>query len=105
MTNRKSDSPEADQMTRLIICKLCHETLEDPIILPCFKTICSKHLLNEASNFKCGLCENSHDKTVDKFPVNEELNELVQICDEYVNLNMVDLGADYRIAQKINVNI
>ena len=60
-----------------LICKFCHETLEDPIILPCGKTIWSKHLLNEINNFKCNLCENSHNKSVDKFPVNEELNELV----------------------------
>ena len=86
-------------MKRLIICKLCHETLEDPIILPCGETICSIHLINETSIFKCGLCDNSHDKTVDKFPVNEMANELVQICDDYVDLNLVDLGADYNCAK------
>ena len=78
MTKRKIESTEKDQMKRLIICKLCHETLEDAIILPCGKTICSKHLLNETNNFKCHLCDNSHDKTLDKFPFNEELNDLVQ---------------------------
>ena len=97
--NRKSDSSEKDRMKRLIICKFCYETLEEPIVLPCGKTICSKHLLNEANSFKCDLCDNSHDKTADKFPVNEALNELVQICDDYVDLNSIDLGKDYKLAK------
>ena len=87
-------------MKRLIICKLCHETLEDPIILPCGKTICSKHLDNETNNFKCGLCDNSHDKTVDKFPVNEELNEFVQICDDYDDFNSIEFGPEYKLAKE-----
>ena len=98
--NIKSESIEKDRMKRLIICKLCHETLEDPIILPCGKTICSKHLLDEANNFKCGLFDNSHDKTTYKFAVNEELNELVQICDEYVNLNSIVLRKEYKLAKE-----
>ena len=100
MSERKSESTEEDRMKRLIICKLCHETLEDPIILPCFKTICSKHLLNETNSFKCGLCDNSHDKTLDKFPVNQTVNELLQICDDYVDLNSINLGKDYNLAKE-----
>ena len=50
-------------------------------------------------NFKCNLCDNLHDKTVDKFPVNEELNELVQICDDYVDLNSIDLGKEYKLVK------
>ena len=99
MFKRKNESTEEDRMKRLIICKLCHETLEDPIILPCGKTICSKHLDNETNNFICNLCDNLHNKAVDKFPVNEIANELVQICDDYVDLNLVDLGADYNCAK------
>jgi len=89
-------------MKRLIICKICHETLESPIILPCGRTICSKHLFSEMSNsvFKCDLCDNFHNRTQDKFPVNEELSELVQICDEYVNLNSIDLGKEYQQAKE-----
>ena len=100
MSERKSESTEEDRMKRLIICKLCHETLEGPIILPCGKTICSKHLLNETNNFKCNLCENSHDKTLDKFPVNQTVNELLQICDEYVDLNSINLGKEYNLAKE-----
>ena len=100
MSKRKGESSEEDQMKRLIICKFCHETLEDPIILPCGKTICSKHLIDEANNFKCNQCDNSHDKTLDKFPVNEELNQLVQICDEYVNLNSIGLCKEYILAKQ-----
>ena len=100
MAKKKCDSIEEDRMMRLIICKFCHETLEEPIILPCGKAICSKHLLNETNNFKCNLCNNSHDKTVDKFPANEELNELVQICDSYVDLNSIDLGKKYKLAKE-----
>ena len=100
MTKRKCDSTEEDQMKRILICKFCNETLEEPIILPCFKTICSKHLLNETNNFKCNLCDNHHDKTVDKFPVNEIVNELLQICDDYVNLNSIDLGQEYKLAKQ-----
>ena len=100
MSKRKSESTKENRMKRLIICKLCHETLEDPIILPCGKTICSKHLLDETNNFKCNLCDNSHDKTVDKLPINEIANGLVQICDDYVDLNSIDLGPEYKLAKK-----
>ena len=47
MSKRKSDLTEEDRIKRLIICRLCHETLEDPILLPCGKTICSEHLLKK----------------------------------------------------------
>ena len=100
MNKQNSELIEKDRLKRLIICKLCHETLEDPIILPCFKTICSKHLLKETNNFKCGLCDNFHDKTFDMLPANEELNELLKICDDYVNLNSIDLGPDYKLAKE-----
>ena len=49
-------------------------------------------LFNETNNFKCNLCENSHDKTVDKFPINEELNALIQICDDYVDMNSINFS-------------
>ena len=91
---------EEDRLKRLIICKLCNETLEDPIILPCGETICSKHLLNETNIFKCGLCDNLHDKTSDKFPFNQTVNKLVQICDDYVDLNFVELGPEYKLAKE-----
>ena len=44
MNKQKIDSVEKDRMKQLIICKLCHETLEDPIILPCAKTCCKFHV-------------------------------------------------------------
>ena len=47
MSKRKSDLTEEDRIKRLIICRLCHETLKDPILLPCGKTICSEHLLKK----------------------------------------------------------
>ena len=91
MFKRKNESTEEDRMKRLIICKLCHETLEDPIILPCGETICSIHLINETSIFKCGLCDKFHNKIADKFRVNETVCGLLQICDNYVDLNSIDL--------------
>ena len=57
-------------------------------------------ILNVTKNFKCNICDNSHDKTIDKFPVNEIANELVQISDDYVDLNLVDLGTDYNCAKE-----
>ena len=42
----------------------------------------------------------SCDKTTDKFPANEALNQLVQICDDYADLNSIDLGKEYKLAKE-----
>ena len=46
----------------LITCKVCNEIFNDPIILPCHKTICCKDIFNETKNsiYICYFCKEEH---------------------------------------------
>ena len=70
-------------------CKLCNKTYEDPIILPCGKTLCSKHIYSETMGaiLKCSFCGQDHPITSAGFPKNEEISNLVRISDQYVHLD------------------
>ena len=64
---KRKRATERDAMHQLILCKICHETLEEPIILPCHKTVCSKHVYNDDSadpKFKCDLCYMQHNRMI-----------------------------------------
>lgn len=83
MTNNK-------ELSDHLKCKLCNNTYEDPIILPCYKTICSKHVFSETIGdvFKCSLCNNGHAITIDGFPKNEDIYNLVNVSKDYIHLDL-----------------
>lgn len=70
-------------------CKLCNNTYEDPIILPCYKTICSNHIFSETMGevFKCTLCHDDHAITATGFPKNEDIFNLVNVSQNYIHLD------------------
>ena len=43
---------EDDNLLELMTCVCCIEIYHNPVILPCLKTICAKHLL-QANAFEC----------------------------------------------------
>ena len=73
-----------------LICKLCDETYEDPIILPCYKTICSKHVFIETTgdSFKCNLCKSDHPITTNGFTENEEIANLLNLSKDFIHLDL-----------------
>lgn len=79
-----------NNLNSYLICKFCNDTFEDPIILPCYKTICSKHVYVETdgNTFKCNLCSNDHSITKNGFPKNEELASLVNVSKDYIHLDL-----------------
>lgn len=85
----KAKIDERDSMERIIQCKLCNKRYEDPIILPCFKTICSKHVYIETNGlkFKCNFCKNDHN--ISNFPTNDEM---LSISDHYIHVESIYLG-------------
>lgn len=75
-------------LRQILICKICNECYEDPVILPCGKSICSKHAISdkEAAKdnvFKCLFCVKNHPISSDGFIKNEELNKLLDVADKY----------------------
>ena len=58
----KSNKSKDDFITSLITCKICNKIYEDPVILPCHKTICSKHVIDQTncSIYRCNFCKNFH---------------------------------------------
>lgn len=78
-------------LKEILICKLCNQIYDDPIILPCYKTVCSKHVSIEARNhvFKCLLCNKEHSIFSDGLCKNEELQYLISINDEYIKLESI----------------
>ena len=77
-----------DSLKQILICKLCNECYEDPIILPCGKSVCSKHVYTESKGdvFKCFICSKKHAIPTESFCKNEDLSQLINISDKYINI-------------------
>ena len=78
-----------NSLKEILICKLCNECYEDPIILPCGRSVCSKHVYIESKSdvFKCLLCAKKHLIPAKRFCKNEDLNQLISVSDKYVNID------------------
>ena len=79
---------EKHSLKDLLKCKICNQTYNKPIILPCSRSICSSHVNNETSNkiFKCDLCNNCHLIPSNGFLYNYDLNQLICVGDQYVTI-------------------
>lgn len=77
------DSIDPDiQLSKILECKVCNQKYLDPIILPCFNTVCSQHVadVKEMKKFNCVLCSQMHLMPPNRFPVNKEILQLLDIC-------------------------
>lgn len=97
------DSTESESMQRLIKCKICNQTYESPIILPCFKTVCSKHVFNDIiiSKYSCQLCNQEHDTLADQFPSNEDIAQLIKITERNTTISAITFGNECSRAKKL----
>lgn len=77
-----------DDLDSLITCKVCKHKYEDPVILPCFKTICLKHVANKyvTAKFKCQLCDQEHDTPQNGFISDENMLKFITFGLNYVNI-------------------
>jgi len=93
---------EEDVINNLITCKICKQVLEEPVSLPCQKTICSKHLLNETdvnSIYECFFCNKSHQIDRKELTVHEEIQKLIDKKNKFVNKDFIDFGVNNRLAR------
>lgn len=81
-------------MQDLLTCELCKTQYEDPLILPCYNTVCSKHVYIETngSKFKCSFCDKEHDSLNEKYPIDIKINKLLKISSNYISKNYIYFG-------------
>ncbi len=89
---------QEDALNNLVTCKICNQIFEDPVILPCGKTICSRH--NEIIKNSCNFCKKIHLVNLNELPVNEEINELIQNKNNYINVNSIGFGENNSIGKE-----
>jgi hypothetical protein len=68
-------------------CNFCWKLLQDPVILPCGKTICKSHT-NENSSLNCTFCFESHSKPAKGFPANDLIQEMLKMELNTLNINV-----------------
>ncbi len=83
-----------DEIQDLLTCEICETQYEDPLILPCHNTVCSKHVYLETngSKFKCSFCDKEHDSSSEKYPIDKKINKLLKISGNYINKDYIYLG-------------
>jgi len=99
--SKKNNKSNDDFISSLITCKICNKIYEDPVILPCHKTICSKHVIDQTncSIYRCNFCKNFHIIDFFKLTSDEEKIELIKRKNDFVNINSVDFGENNALAR------
>lgn len=71
-----------DYLKEALICKLCNQISNQPVFLPCHKTLCQIHLDEELvkadnnnSSFQCYFCNKQHEIAFNGFKINEKPNK------------------------------
>lgn len=79
------------EINELTNCPMCHQTLEDPVFLPCCHTVCKKHQseYGHSSSLKCPTCNVKHELPENGFPLNLLVKNL---------LDRLDCGVEQQIA-------
>ena len=75
-----------EKLNSIFNCKVCFHLLHDPILLPCGKTICKSHS-SEVNESQCLLCPETHIMPINGFPMNEAIQELLEIELNKLNIN------------------
>ena len=93
--------PNLDLIRESITCSVCNDLYTRPVFLPCFNTICAKHIIEKGSfrEYKCNFCYKFHDipnngfnpnimvmKLIESFDVKDKFNaskdELISLVNE-----------------------
>ena len=86
-----------DELLCLIKCEYCKQIYDDPIILPCNETICSKHLLEDS--FVCQNCNKIHSKQRNFYPTDKKTLKLIEVNKKYVNIDQINFGFNHQNAK------
>lgn len=71
---------EESKIVKLLLCQKCskrYDEYDEPRILPCGKTLCSKCVQALVNEFTCDLCSNGHLIPQNGFPINEIVLNLI----------------------------
>lgn len=85
-----------NKIQNAIKCWNCLQVLDSPVILPCFDSICKKHVnQSENSTIRCEKCGCEHNIPKDGFPTNKALAEIIES-----EIAEIDYGQDHNNAKK-----
>ncbi len=71
-----------NKFEELLKCKVCQSTFTNPVLLPCFETVCQKDLIPTDGKLiiDCKFCGDQHVATADKgFPVDKRTQDFVNL--------------------------
>jgi hypothetical protein len=98
---------EHNQVEDLLNCVNCGERYDTPYLLPCFRTICKKCILNSTNNnqFSCPFCANAvHQVPPNGYAINDTLNSLLKL--KPVDVHRAEMFRSMgELLKKIQLNI
>lgn len=86
-----------DDLMSLIKCDHCKQVYEDPVILPCYISLCLKHLINEKI-YKCFNCNQDHIQPEKSFPIDKKTIKLMQVNKQYIKAEQINFGVNHKKA-------
>jgi hypothetical protein len=97
---------EAVKLRSILTCPICERIFENPVILPCNKTICKSHLASLYTSetqelINCSLCLPTNNTTThpvpgNGFPLNEDKQVLIELKLDKLNLDELNLRREAR---------
>jgi hypothetical protein len=92
---------DEDFITSLITCKVCNQIFDDPVIMPCHKTLCSKHIIELMTDsiYKCFFCSKEHKIDLKELITDEEKLELIRRRNDFIDINSFDFGENHTLAR------
>ena len=84
-----------DRIQKAIKCWNCLQVLDSPVLLPCFDSICRKHVNQSENSIRCEKCGSEHNIPKDGFPTNKALAEIIE-----AEIAQIDYGQVHNNAKK-----
>lgn len=70
---------KTNKFEELLKCKVCKRTFKDPVVLPCYETICRNDLTNIDGKLKCFFCNEHHEHPEKGFPVDKRTQDFLDL--------------------------
>jgi DNA repair exonuclease SbcCD ATPase subunit len=81
-----------DELTDVFNCSYCKNQFVEPVILPCYESICDRDLnklLNMHNKFICPFCDNEHSKPENGFQSDKKLKRLLDLELNKLNFDLI----------------
>jgi hypothetical protein len=91
-----------DTVNTLFNCKICGQILDEPICLPCGKTVCRIHAAQIQE--RCFFCYKNHPIPEDGFPINELVQTQLEIQLNTVSINFSKFNETKKLIQGLNTD-